>query len=410
MKQRFRNLTPELCIEAVTSCFAHGKFRRNDVLTDVEEWTGYSREEILKAMDGPPKEWKKLKDKIIESRGYALYDMVLDICNGVDPDFDPVQITTRKDGITQKERDIAYLSIRMQLLGHVIKCGIEPLLNARITPWQFASIPGRGPKLLVTKLQRKLKRNPDIKYAVKTDCAKAYRSTKYSDILYQIIREIPRAKWVHACIRMLMKYVPDDHLIIGGYLDAWLFNLVMSYGLKFACSQCKVRRKEHYPFIRGVFCYMDDCVVLGSDKNKLLFGIRLWSNWLHKTWHIRNKISRNIIVLLDYVEERNRKKCSSPSRRGCSLIDIAGYRASRTHVTIRRRTFIHSIRVFTRTLKEIKEKGKISIHRARSIISRYGIVIQSNCKKILRKYSIAKLLSIARKLQSRHHKHVAFTT
>lgn len=146
-------MSHDLAYLACEKAFA-GKWGRDDVLRHIEEWTGYSRKELIldEAKRGGP--GLGIKYEILEECAMNLEDMVDGIVHGIDPDFDTVLVRNRADGATGKMRKIAYLCIRHQLLGHIVKLGIEPLLNARILSTQHASLPGRGQTRLKRQVQR----------------------------------------------------------------------------------------------------------------------------------------------------------------------------------------------------------------------------------------------------------------
>lgn len=113
-----------------------------------------------------------------------------------------------------------------------------PLFHAKILPCQYASIPNRGQtglKKHVVKILRK--KSSNIRYAKKTDVTHAYETTMYSVIIEVIKKEIPSATWIITLLKALARMSPEGCLIIGGYLDAWLFNYLMSYVLRYALGQ-----------------------------------------------------------------------------------------------------------------------------------------------------------------------------
>lgn len=50
--------------------------------------------------------------------------------------------------VVGKIRDIALLCIMHQLIGHITKLMMKPLIQARLLPTQHASIPGHGQTML----------------------------------------------------------------------------------------------------------------------------------------------------------------------------------------------------------------------------------------------------------------------
>ena len=397
MKQRYRELDTDLCWQAIDKCY-RGKWGRNDVLTDIEEWTGYSRNQIREyKVDHPGHEYP-IKHEIMEERAEALYDMITGILHGEDPDFDLVSIRRRADGATGKMRNIAYLCIRMQLLGHCLQLGLEPLLKSRILPCQHASLPGGGPTRLVRQLRRQMRKKNAVRYFAKTDCKNAYGSTMYRDVIALIREEIPDAKWILAGLETIAEYAPGGHLIIGGYLDAWLFNFVMSYGLREALKAAGGRRGHRIRMVSGCEDYMDDVVYLGTSRKGLKAGSKACMDCLRERFGIESKQTTGYIRLLSREEERQRKARASPAARGCPAIDVAGYRISRTHCTMRRRNARRTRRCFLRAWTEKERTGTLKRQRAAQIISRNGIAAGADNCRFLEKYHVVELRRMARRI------------
>ena len=400
MKQLWRKLDDDLCYQAVSDFMKNGKFRRSDVLSDIEEWTGYSRYEVIDNDINNKAHAFKLRYEIMTERAMVLREMIDDICNDIDPEFDPVLLSKRPDGNTGKVRDIAYLCVRMQMLGHALRLGLAPLFQARFLPFQNASIPGRGPANLARQLKRKLDKLLGIQYFVKTDCTSAYKSTMYTRILAIMIREIPRADWIHKSLMLMEKYAPGGHLIIGGYLDAFLFSFVMSYAMRYVLQQYYSRRGHQIPMIICMYTYMDDCVMLGSSEKALDLAVRRCREWLMQSHAIRMRQTTGVIRLWSIADEKAHKSRSSPAARGCPMIDIAGFRVSRTHITLRKRNNRRCIRSLTRSWNRYQRTGTIKHQQANSIISRNGMMRVADCYRMREKYHLEQLLVIARKIKS----------
>ena len=131
-KKRYKKLSRQLCEQAVVECFK-GKWRRNDVLTFIEKYAGIPRDDIK--IDDLSGSWK-YKNEAVETIGLAMLGIVEDLVDhGIEPDdMEPVTIRQRPDGMTGKIRDIALLCIMHQLIGHITKLMIEPLIQARLLP------------------------------------------------------------------------------------------------------------------------------------------------------------------------------------------------------------------------------------------------------------------------------------
>ena len=177
MKQRYNELTHELCVQAVLSCFDK-KWHRPEVMTFINHYAGISTREFYEA-ELKQEVWPQLE--AAEAIAYCLEEVVDELMHGEPLDMREVIVRTRPDGMTGKMRDICDLCILHQLLGHLVKLGLDPLLHARLLPTQCASIPGRGQTGLLKKAKRYIqKASLGITVCQKTDVAHAYGTLMYS--------------------------------------------------------------------------------------------------------------------------------------------------------------------------------------------------------------------------------------
>ena len=209
-KKRYKKLSRQLCEQAVVECFK-GKWRRNDVLTFIEKYAGIPRDDIK--IDDLSGSWK-YKNEAVEAIGLAMLGIVEDLVDhGIEPDdMEPVTIRQRPDGMTGKIRDIALLCIMHQLIGHITKLMIEPLIQARLLPTQHASIPGHGQTMLKDQMLRYfLKESLGIEYVRKTDVVHAYASLQYDVCIDLVMMEIPKARYAIG----LLKYLRSEERRVG---------------------------------------------------------------------------------------------------------------------------------------------------------------------------------------------------
>lgn len=396
MKQLYNDYTHELAYQAVANCFDR-KWNRRDILTFIEEYAGISRYEIYKDMLNNSV-WTKLE--AIDAIAYFVDEMISGILEDREPeDVFPVTITERPDGMTNKIREIANLSIPHQLLGHVVKLGIEPLLKARLLPQQHASIPGRGQTKLKGQIGAYLRmRFLNIQYAVKTDIVHAYSTLMYADVINFFEKEIPSANWILKTMHYLESIAPDGHLIIGGYLDAWLFNYIMSYAIKAVFMQGSYRRNNFYPYISRIATYMDDFCFMARTRTGIRRAVQALNIWLYRNLHMKIKQTSNIIDFYSIFEERKAKYMSFPSQRGCPGIDMGGYKIHRTYMTMRPRVVKRVIRAFSRAWKEMQATGTIQKQRVQSLISRYSHIKQTTSKYFKDKYHIDEIMKMAKRI------------
>ena len=398
MPRLWREFDHDLAYVAAEKCF-RDKWQRGDVRTFIEEWTGHSRKELTANEYINGKLRFGLKYEILQEIALVVEDMVADIVSGRDPELDPVTVKARKDAGTGKVRNIATLCYRHQLLGHTVKAGIDRLLAARILPTQHASIPGKGQTGLARQVKRMLNRKLGIKCFQKMDGVQAYASIQYSKVGELMRDEIPRARWIHACMKKLGEAAPGGYLIIGGYLDAWLFNYVMSYGLRYVLSLKKSRRGNDYPLVIRAVTFMDDVVLMARSESGLKQAVRKLSEWLADQYGMKSRTTTSILRIGSVLEERTRKDLPG-ARRGVVAIDAGGFRISRTHITMRKRNAPRVMRSFRRAWEEYQRTGTIKRQRAGQLICRNGMIQNANSRKFIEKYHVTELMRVARRVQA----------
>lgn len=399
MPRLYDNISHDLAYLAVLKAFEN-KWLRGDVRTFIEEWTGYSREELLENELERGQLSFGLKHHIINEVAYVVEDMIDGIMNGIDPDFTPVFLHRRADGATGKVRDIAYLSIKHQLLGHTVYQGLKKLLNKRITPTQHASIPEHGQTRLARQIRRMLNRKLGIRYFVKTDCTGAYASVSYDLVICLIGQEIPRAKWIIKSLEVLKKYAPGGHLIIGGFLDAWLFNFVMSYALQYVESLGKIRRGKRIQLVIRSVTFMDDMMLAGRSRSALIQAVKDLKEWLWVNFGMTLRTTTDVIRLYTIEEEKAHKHRETPAGRSVPMIDMGGFKICHSFITIRRRNIPRIIRCMERAWEEYKATGTIKRQRACQIISRNGMLKNSFSYTFCHKYHVYELMRVAKSVQA----------
>lgn len=373
MKQRYEELSHALCVRAVLEAF-RGKWRRRDVMAAIQKYSGISRKEFEAASQNGD---CGIKVEAAEAVAYEVEERLENLFSG-DADaleLAEVKVRQRKDGMTGKLREIAELDVFHQIFGHLVKLGIEPTLKARITPWQHASIPRRGPLRLKKQLERNLRRKSlDIRAAVKVDVRHAYGSLQYERVIALLRQEIPRGKWILELLAALARAAPEGHLIIGGYLDAWLFNFAMSYGLRYAMGLNRQRRGRRVPLVARPGCYMDDVVFLGRRKADLKSAARSFGRWIWAHLGLRLKEGLGFVAFLTAAQERARGRAATPGGRGCPGLDMGGYVVHRTYTTIRGRIYLRARRAFLRC-------RHLEIQAARRVCSYYGYLVHTDSRR-----------------------------
>jgi hypothetical protein len=178
---------------------------------------------------------------------------------------------------------------------------------------------------------------------------------------------------------------PERGLAIGFYPSQWLSNFYLQKFDHF------VKEKLHLKY----YCrYMDDIVFFGCNKKVLHKQLNTVMKFLQSegltvkgNWQV---------FRFDYRRKRDGKRCGRD-------LDFMGFRFYRDKTTIRRR---NSLKI-RRTVKKAKKHGRISVHRARSIISSSGWIKYTDSYKFNKRWvgGIISFKSI-RKIISRHQRNL----
>lgn len=409
MKQYFLSMTEDkyLYERAVLDCF-QSKWRRNDVLSFIEKYAGIPRHEILinelELYEDrlSEHEHNHMKIEAIQSCGLALEETIAQILDGEDPeDVEPPRIRKRPDGMTGKIRDIALLSIMHQLIEHTAFLLLQPLFQKKLYPTQHASIPKHGQTRLKNQIYRYLRSGLPIRCFVKTDMKHAYASVQYSVVADLLKKDIPSATHIIKIIEYLGKLAPDGHLIIGGYLDAWLYNYVMSKIMEKGYSIGYVRRGKFMRCAVRLVTFMDDMWISASSIKSIKKILRVLEKYASEELHMTLKVTTGISKLLT-IEEENRRRTLNGAKRGCPVVDMGGYKISRSHVVIRRRVFIRVRRQLIRAWRDYEKTGTIGIQRAFRLISYNGYLKQTNSENLIARYHVPLLMRIAKRVVAFH--------
>lgn len=402
MKQRYNELTHELCVCAVLDAL-DGKWKRRDIMTLVNKYGGVRYEEIVDALKNGYV-WPMLE--AADGIALELEQRIIDLMAGDAEamDFEPVTVRMRPDGMTGKMRAIADLCPMLQIAGHLVKLGLEPLLKAKLEYGQCASIPKRGQTGLKRRVERWLRRKSlGIRHAQKTDVSNAYGSLMYAVCIGIIRSMIPSAKWILAVLSAIAAIAPGGHLIIGGYLDAWLFNLVMSYAVRHVLSLCKQRRGQRVPLVVRVVTHMDDFGLLGKREADVKSAARKLAQWMAEKLGLRLKLGK-ATSFLTVEEEHRRRKLSRPAQRGCPSLDMGGFRMHRTYTTIRRRIFIRGRRAYLRAGADLTAHRPVRLQRAQRVQAYYGDFKHTASRRVRENLSVDSIKMICSGMISRANK------
>ena len=204
-----------------------------------------------------------------------------------------------------------------------------------------------------------------------------------------------------------MSNYPENHLCIGGYLPAWLFNYVMSYVLRHIYEQAQIRRGKRNRLVYAIVCYADDFTIYG-DISKLKKAMKKATTWADDKFGLKIKNIWQFYQIASFDEEQeNHKARKNGSKKRTPGVDMMGYVIRRRYTIIRGRVFQRIRRQVIRAWRDFDRLGFVPWWRACRIAAYKGWIKYSNSIRFTEKYNLNKLFKICQKSASRHGKEVA---
>lgn len=319
----------------------------------------------------------------------------------------PIRQFQRIDGLTQKLRDICQESPEQQVFEYIGVYALKPLFGAKILPIQYGSIPNKGGVAGKRKIERLLRKKFRGKVvALKGDVTKAYPSVTVPIVMEMLRRDIGKNKVLLWFLGALMSNYPGNHLCIGGYLPAWLFNYVMSYVLRYIYEQAQIRREKRNRLVYAIVCYADDFTIYG-DVSKLKKAMKKATIWAHDKFGLKIKDIWQFYQVASFDEEReNLEERRKGSKKRTPGVDMMGYVVRRRYTIIRGRVFRRIRRQVLRAWEDFKTKGFIPWWRACRIAAYKGWIKHSDSLKFRMKYCFDKLFKMCAYSASKHGKEV----
>ena len=350
-------LDPLLVKTAVLDCLHKGKKRRRrDTVAYFGRMAGVSVQAAEKMLLQRTPDFFATVDKIVASLIVEMESRKIKLPN--------IYHHQRQDKSSGKVRKISILHIKNLILDHVAVTALEPVL-CRLGAYQVSGLPDRGAQYGARALCRWLK-NKRMKYAVKLDIKDCYGSTDRAKLLAWLRRHVKNEPllWfvstlVHHC---------DRGLSIGSYLSQTLAQLYLSELYHLACKNGK-----------KVLFYMDDMVLLGSNKR-----------------HLRRDVCELIAKasVMGYAVKPNWGVFKITDARP---LDVMGLRFSHGRVTVRKRIFCRARRALLRIGARIKQRRCVPVSLAMRLLSYKGWLIFADCSRFLRRHNANFVFAVAAK-------------
>lgn len=262
----------------------------------------------------------------------------------------------RQDPSSKKFRKISILGIHQLMFDHIAVRGLREL-SRRIGEYQVSSIPGRGAAYGKRAVERWL-RDGGGKYAVKMDVRDFYGSIKRPVLMKWLHRHVKNRQLLWLVGQLV--YSAPEGIPIGSFLSQTLANIYLSDLYHLAMEGCTSKRGRHQ--VAHAIFYMDDMLLLGSNKRQLRFAAQKLVTaagelglQIKPTWQVHRV---------------------SPGH----PLDMMGYRFAQGVTTLRRRVFKAARRALLRGRRELRKTGEMCRKRARQLASYHGYMQGVACQ------------------------------
>lgn len=257
------------------------------------------------------------------------------------------------DGANKKERTICKPRYYPdQIIHWALMLQIQPVIMRGMYGYCCGSVPGRGTSYGQKILRKWLDTDhKGTKYCLKLDVSKFYPSVDNEILKAMFRRKIKDSR----CLWLIDQIIDSaEGLPIGNYTSQWFSNFFLE-GLD---HYIKENLKVKY-YIR----YVDDLVLLGSNKRKLHRAMDSIAEYL---------TSINLSVKGDW---QVFKVDSRP-------IDFLGFKFYRNKTILRKRT---ALRIRRRMCK-IHKKDRLNYKDACAVVSYWGWIVRSDSYQFYHKY------------------------
>ena len=285
-----------------------------------------------------------------------------------------IHYQNRIDKASGKERRIGIASIKQQVYDYIVINAIKPMLDAKIGPYQCASIKGRGQIYGKRTIERWIRKDSfATKYYCKEDIYHYYPSIPHDKLKKLLRRDIKNDAIIRVIYHLIDTY--DEGLCIGSYLCQYLANYYLSYAWHYIDNNCYTyRRGKRINYVSKKLFYMDDIILFSPNLKNLRKARKMLHDYLKNHLGIRFKSDNNY-------------------HRGDERVDMMGYKISRSHTTIRKRNWKRIRRLLIRYKNPNRNMTE---EVARKLISYNGMIVNSNSTKIKKKYDAVRTINRAK--------------
>lgn len=270
--------------------------------------------------------------------------------------YRPLLTKDRKiwDNRSNKERTIRRPAFRDQIVHHALMLELQPHIMKHLIKHNIACIPKRGMEYGRKIIKSWTTHKKDSKYLVQAD-VKHYYECVDTTILMNFFRKKIRDKRVLALLQLILDTCTNG-LVLGYYVCQWFGALYL--------SELDHAMKEKF----GLKCYVRyvDNILIGCKSKKQAKAV---TEYLHK-----------YLASVSLHVKTTGKECIRQFKWHNTFVDFVGVRTYREGFQEVRKTTYMRIR---KLVHRITKSTRCSLSQARSLLSRRGIVLHSNCYSFL---------------------------
>lgn len=387
-------LTYEFVRESIYDCLNGtttrcSRWKRNDTAYLIAEYViKYKRKHgfnekinITEAKNKIHKIAVEERERLYPTVDYIAYEIFLEIKNRRIK-LNPIQYDERYDPLAKKVRKIGVSSMKQQFYDYIAVNALKKMFLAKIGHYQCASLKNKGQLFGKQAIETWVRTNPKkCKWIFKADVKKFYPSVTHDILKKYLNRDIKNSDILYIVFYLIDTY--DEGLCIGSYLSQFLANYYLSYAYHYVTEMLYTeRRGKRQNLIHHALFYMDDIILLGSNKRHVKKASIMLEEYLNNELKLSLKPSYQLFPL-----------DSRP-------IDMMGYKIFTYKTTVRKRIFDNANKVYMRN----KGKEEITLEDSYKVVSYYGYFKHTFSKKYNKKVKMAKTLKKAKEVISNESK------
>ena len=258
-----------------------------------------------------------------------------------------------------------------QIIHHAVMQIIKPLVTKTLINHAYGSVPKKGLHKASRYISYWMKDYKKTKYCLKMDIHHFYESID-KDILKSKISRMFRDKRLTTILYKIIDSFEETGIPLGYYTSQWFVLIYISELDHYIKETLKIKY-----YVR----YMDDMVILGSNKRELHRIKILIENYLQDKLHLKLKPDWQVFPIA-YISKKDNKEHGRP-------LDFLGFLFYHNKTIIRK----HDLLALTRRATKVSKKSfsHLTKNDCLSLISRLGVLEYTDTYQMAEKYIFSKI-------------------